>query len=334
MKTGRITDTILDRSVFKNIRKSKDKKNTYFGIGRDAAVINKKFNYVVSANATLGDYGIKNQIFFEIKRAIYSAYTNVYAECGIPKYLSMNIYLPVKTLENELKSIVTYIDEVANDLNLCITGGNTRVSANVNNILIDFNVIGDFVYDEILSYKDIIEEDMDIVLTGKIALSGTYLIVKEKYDELRKRYSKSYLDEVLEVENVLDVSIEMKEAFDRNVRIFHDVSKGGIYAALSRISKALNKGVICDLDKIPMMQQSVEVTEFFSLNPYKLLSDGAMLMVTKDGNDLCRAINEKNREAIVIGKIKNDNEKVFIKNGEKHYIEPPKYDEILNVFEV
>ena len=42
-------------------------------------------------------------------------------------------------------------------------------------------------------------------------------------------------------------------------------------------------GLEIDLKKIPIRQETIEICEFFDLNPYKLLSGGSLLLAAADG---------------------------------------------------
>ena len=46
------------------------------------------------------------------------------------------------------------------------------------------------------------------------------------------------------------------------------------------------------MKKIPIKQETVEICEVFGLNPYELISGGALLMVTPDGGALVGKFHE------------------------------------------
>ena len=58
------------------------------------------------------------------------------------------------------------------------------------------------------------------------------------------------------------------------------------------------------------------------------MSNGAMLMVTEDGETLVRELRHQGTDARIIGRLTNDNDKVILKNEDRRYIEPPKRDEL------
>ena len=73
----------------------------------------------------------------------------------------------------------------------------------------------------------------------------------------------------------------------------HDVTEGGIFGALWEIAEASGVGLEIDLKKIPLKQETVEICEFFGINPYELISSGSMLMATEDGNGLVMELEKQ-----------------------------------------
>lgn len=58
----------------------------------------------------------------------------------------------------------------------------------------------------------------------------------------------------------------------------HDVTEGGIFGALWEMAEASGVGLDIDLKKIPIRQETIEICEVYDINPYLLISSGAMLI--------------------------------------------------------
>ena len=117
------------------------------------------------------------------------------------------------------------------------------------------------------------------------------------------------------------------------VGAMHDVTEGGIFGALWEMAEASGVGLEIDLKKIPLRQETVEVCEFFHINPYELISSGCMLMAAADGNELIRRLKENGIEATVIGKATAGNDRVLMNEDECRFLEPPKTDELYKVIQ-
>ena len=66
----------------------------------------------------------------------------------------------------------------------------------------------------------------------------------------------------------ISVQSEAAVAVTSGVSAMHDVTEGGIFGALWEMAEASGVGLEIDLKKIPIRQETVEVCEFFGVNPY------------------------------------------------------------------
>ena len=86
-----------------------------------------------------------------------------------------------------------------------------------------------------------------------------------------------------------------------------------------------------DLKKILLKQETVEICEFYDLNPYMLISSGCMLIVTDQANYLVEKLKSEGISAAVIGRITAGNDRIIINEDERRFLEPPKSDELYKV---
>ena len=82
---------------------------------------------------------------------------------------------------------------------------------------------------------------------------------------------------------------------------------------------------------IPIRQETVEICEYYDLNPYELLSGGALLMAAENGKKLVEALQGEGIPAFVIGKTNAGNDKVVINRDEVRYLTMPSADEIFKI---
>ena len=66
----------------------------------------------------------------------------------------------------------------------------------------------------------------------------------------------------------------------------HDLSRGGIHSAIWQLSEKVGMGVEVYMDKISIRQETIEVCEIFTINPYKLISNGAFFALCENGEKL------------------------------------------------
>lgn len=107
---------------------------------------------------------------------------------------------------------------------------------------------------------------------------------------------------------------------------------GGVFAGVWELTSASGLGVKIELQKIPVWQETIEVSEVFDINPYMLDGTGSLLIVTNNGERLVDVLEEKGINASVIGIITSDKNRVLINGDETRFLEPQRGDEIYKLF--
>lgn len=174
----------------------------------------------------------------------------------------------------------------------------------------------------------------EIVLVNPIGLEGTLRILAEKERELRKRFAPVFLEQIRN--RMPDIWALKAMEIARNtekcsISCMRQVGEGGIFAALYCLAEEMGAGLEAEVRKMSIRQETVEICEYFHLNPYQLASAGTMLMVTGDGETLVQELTAAGIEAAVIGRFRDDKDKI-LRNGEEiRYIDRPAADEINRV---
>ena len=170
--------------------------------------------------------------------------------------------------------------------------------------------------------------DMELVMTKWIAMEATAMLVQEKKEE---RFPAAFLYAAENLEREMNVR-EDARALDRfGSDHVLPLGEGGIFTALWKMAEQMASGLEVDLRKIPVRQETIEICEYFDVNPYGLISSGMMLMASEDGNALVHALAEANIPATVIGKATEGNDRVIVRDEERRFLEPPKTDELYKV---
>ena len=172
---------------------------------------------------------------------------------------------------------------------------------------------------------------MDIVATKWVGLEGTAILASEREEELRTRYAKPFIDNAKVFRQMMSIVPEAAVATKSGASAMHDVSEGGIFGALWEFAVSSGVGLEIDLKKIPIRQETVEICEFFDLNPYKILSGGCLLIATEDGNGMVLELEKAGIEAVVIGKATDGNDRVLLNEDERRFLETTQTDEMYNL---
>lgn len=321
MNLGKMSEPILKRSVFKQIRKNNDKLVQGADIGMDCALFGVEEKYVSAATASV--YGEKGDAV--VARCIYRATNNLLAGKATPFAVQVHIILPERTREIALKRMMEAASVAAERLGVTISGGHTEVIAELQRPIISVTALGTRVDCEECK----LEPGHEIVMSKWIGLSATAVLSKEKEEALLTRYPAYFVKSAQSLEQCYSIATEASVAMQEKVLAMHDVAGGGIYGALWELGERYQVGLEVQLKRIPIKQETVEVCEFFELNPYELRSDGALLMVVADGTSLVETLEKNGISAQVIGKITDNHDKVIVNEDERRFLEPPRKEQTL-----
>lgn len=326
MKVGKISESILKRSVFKLIKAKREDVLMHWGIGEDCAALKLAADeaFVICTDPVCGPAS-------KIGAAAANRIVNNLASAGaVPVALLTSVLLPEETEEKELKLLMRSLQSACEAFGMVIIGGHTEVMAAVNTPIVNVTGIGK-VRDGGLISTSGASAGQDIVMTKWAGLEGTVMIAEAKMDELCTRYSRAYIEGALDYRNDLSVLRDAQVAAAYGVSAMHDLATGGIFAALWDMAGASKTGFNVDIKKIPLRQETVEICEFYDLNPYQLLSGGSMLIACEHGQGLVDALYEAGIPAAVIGSFTDNNDKIIRYDDETRYLEPPKADEISKI---
>jgi hydrogenase expression/formation protein HypE len=163
--------------------------------------------------------------------------------------------------------------------------------------------------------------NLDLVVTKWIGMAGTGLIASHKQKDLEQRYTSDYIDRAKAMLD--DIGVKGEEIVLRKQPFYalHYLGTGGIYGALWQFSLAHQTGIQVVLEDIPMRQETIEVCEFFDVNPYELDSTGSMMIATDDGAGLVEAMEQAGIPATIIGRTVRGKEKSISRDGELGHLE-------------
>ena len=200
-----------------------------------------------------------------------------------------------------------------------------------------------------------VEAGADLLVAGPIGLEGTAMIASRYREGLLTRYPAFFIDEAVGLYNpgvykvmedllAKDPLSQSREAASSNTRgstcpqdsdiwelcqpvRCHYLGEGGIFAGLWEYAARAGVGLEIALSRIPIRQHTIEVCEFFNLNPYQLFSGGSLLIACQNGGRMVNYFHEKGLDARIIGHTTNGNDRIIRYDEEIRYLEPPKMDE-------
>lgn len=326
MKTGKLPEHTLKRSVLNTIRYRNRDTMVRGGIGHDGAVIG---DMVTSMASTAFCY-TGNESY-----ALHNALNNVIASGGKPYGATITVLLPEHSEEADLRRIMDNLSRESEACKIEILGGHTELVSTVVSPTIVVTAFGHRIWN--LRY-DSVKPEMDIVMTKWTGIYGGALLAKLKKDELVTRYPESYIKKAESYMDYISLMPELS-GMEAAVAVYpdcifaaHDVSNGGVFGALWQLLSACDCGGQMELSKIYMKQEIIEVCEYFDINPYMMNGQGSLLLISNQGEFLVEQFHQAGVEASVIGKTTKNKDRKVIIGEEERFLVPPKGDALNVVF--
>ncbi len=337
MKSGKVSDTALRRSVLKEVQKVN--QGTFSPmVGSGAGVVPNC--HVSGGLARASMQTVSGEGLLTAYLAAVRAANSLAAKGATPQSTSIAITVPESMDERDLRKMHERYCDYLQKHDIKIVGGHTAVSAVVTEPVVSVQMWGagaDDVEntDESRGAKDVGKTadspeaflGLDIVMTKTCGLGGTALLAGHFTDELVTRYPRRFIERAAELLSETEENAEGYLAVTDGATYVHAAAEGGVFGALWELAEYAQCGLEIDLPAIPILQETVEICEYFDVNPYQLRTEGVFLILSEHGGRLCEALAEKGIPAAVIGKTVPGLDRA-VRNGEEvRYLEPNRVEE-------
>lgn len=319
LRSGKAGENVLDRSVFKRIH----------------AVYNKGEQVTMSADpvtlhvSAIGEY------------AVYAAVNALSAEKILPTCFRPVILLPPQTEESRLREIMDQISRACASQELVIEGGHTEITSAVTRPVVTGCCTGVSMTGcctGVPMTGNCTEESeypgaRQIVMTKWTGMEGSCILAQERED-LQKVFPETLLHRMRSLGELLSVKKEAVICAEEGALYLTDLSEGGFYAALWRLSKKAQRGLRVDLKSVPVLQETIEIANYFDIDPYRMRSAGSLIAVTDDAERLTARLAKSGIYAVRIGELSpdpKDHDKILMSGEEIRYLDLPQPDELLKI---
>lgn len=349
MRKGKLSESALNRSVLRQLHTGADGWQQYRGA--DCAVLGS-LTLFTTVNEVPGCEDDPGSL-------IIAAANGLAAGGAEPEAFLVSAMLPVDYEEPRLRADMQRLAAVAervcvHDVDTLRAGGNVHTAGDADafhssssaytphpsRILGGHTQVSDAVTRPVYSVTGIGRADPGtcraevrlqpgdaLIVTEAIALAGTAALVARHEEALLSRYPFSLVDRAKQFGALASVGETARAITHFGTAAVHDLSQGGMFNALWEMAERADVGLEVDLKKIPIRQETVEICEYFDINPYYLYSAGSLLVGTAQGEALVSYLAAQGIRATVIGSVTADRARV-IRNGEDvRYLDRPQPDE-------
>lgn len=307
MKIGRVSENIYNRSIKKFL----------------AQPMEKSIIFVDSLAYDTIDLG-----YWAVHRGL-----NGLGERGVkPTEIQATILLPTTQDEPDFRQLIQSISETCKKQKVSLVEIKATVTPTVTRQIVNTTVVGkldDTLREEVGRGQFI--EGQDIVMTNWMGLEGTSIIASKGKMDLCSRFPTGFVEAGIDYKKYASVDSASRVANREGVRARYSLSDGGIVGGLWALASASDVGLEIYMKDIPVKQETVELCEYYDLNPYELASCGCLLLGSNNGIQLVHQLQKEGIQATVIGKTTSNNDRVLLNDGERRFIEPTKADQLYQV---
>lgn len=326
MKIGKLPESVLVRSILKQVKHRRDEVLVGPGVGQDCAALQLKEGevFVMSTDPITGttkDLG---------SHSIHITANDLAASGAEPVGVMLTAMLPDTVEEPEIRRLMQDIERTCEQLGMEVLGGHTEITNVVLQPLISVTGVGKIRREELLSTMQM-KPHQDIVISKWIGLEATTILAKEKDEELRRVFSEDFISTAKSFDAFLSVVEDARIAKKCQVSAMHDITEGGVFGALWEMAEGAGVGLEVDLKKIPIRQETVEICEFFGVNPYLIMSSGSMMIAADDGLLVVQELKKAGIEATVIGRTTAGNDRILRNGDDVRYLDRPQTDELYKI---
>ena len=310
---GKIPVEILRDIVFRNLGVKRKEVILGPSVGFDGAVLDiGDKSLIVSIDPITGAVERIGWLAVNIN-------ANDVATFGVkPEFLFSCILLPEGADRETVETICAQMDKAARELEIAIAGGHCEVTPGIKNPIVVGCIMGLTEKGNYVTAGGAKPGDK-LILTKSAGIEGTAILASDRESQLRKAVDSSTLKRAKEFFKKISVVKEAILAFKTGgVHAMHDPTEGGVLGGIYEMTDASNVGVKVFEEKIPVEQETVEICEFFQVDPLQLISSGALL-VSVDSNladKIVETLKNHGIEASVIGEfLESSSKRVLIEKS-------------------
>lgn len=339
MNSGKVPVNVLKRSVLRQLKNKRSEIANSAGLGADCAIFEpfSEGQLVTCVQEGVVELCCENDLaeaeredpsVMPMLRFFQKCANNLATAGAEPVAAELVIFLPENVEEPELKALMSEAEGIAAELNIQIIGGQTRVSSAVRQPLA--TVTGYGIRKTSAVQMDVRKKlaGQDIIITKWIGLEGTADLAARNQEGLLTRYPAYLVEEAAAFDRYYSILPEAATAVKSGGCTMHDISEGGVFAALWEMAEGAGVGLTIDMKKLPLRQETVEVCEFCNVNPYELRSGGSLIIASPEGTAVVEALAAEGIPAVIVGRFTDSNERLILNEDEVRYMDRPQRDEI------
>ena len=200
MKAGKLSESVLKRSVLRQLHTVRPELETGPGVGQDYSSIRlpdgKSTVHAVSTMPLSAPVSVE--------ATVYNALNNLVCSGAEPVGILVNLLLPTASTEQQLRDMICGIDVLCAEENLAVLGGHTEVVRAVTEPVLTVTAVGSLDPSVCVNVNRV-KPGMDILVTKWVGLLGTALLAENYEEELLTRYAGPFITQAKRFRDYMSV---------------------------------------------------------------------------------------------------------------------------------
>jgi len=325
--TGKVPKDLLSRIVFK--RTGAPNRRLLLGpaLGEDAAVVRVRGKLLIlTADPITGAHENAGWLSVHVNA------NDVATRGAQPVWFLCSLLLPEHSDASILKKIMGQVDEAAREISVTVAGGHSEITPGLDRPIIAGSMVGEAISGKYVTTSGAKPGD-SVILTKSIGIEGTAVLAHDLQERLVSSLGEDTVQRAKalyrRISVVRDATIASKTG---GVHAMHDPTEGGIICGLWELTEASATGILVDESKISMAPETELVCRTLGIDPFRILSSGALLITAKptDAGRIVKALVRQGIDACLIGEItRPEKDRTLIRRDGTHVkLEPPARDEL------
>jgi hydrogenase expression/formation protein HypE len=272
--------------------------------------------------------------------SLYEVASDV-ATCGQrPRYVMFELNLPPHVSDQVFERYWNSVSNTCVRLGLSILGGHTGKFEGC-----DYSIIGGATMWTTCREAQYLTSSMardgdDLIFTKSAAYGATSVLarafprtVRKSLGEIAFEKSRQYFNGT----NTVPDSLAAVKAgiHERGVTAIHDVTEGGVLAAIAEMADASKLGGSIDIESIPASEETLQICKLFRIDPLTSLGEGSLLITSRPNRTgrVMDKLESMGTSATVIGQLSSRTHQLMGTSRKGRFmIRSPKRDQYWNAY--
>ncbi len=336
---GKISPAIFDEMIYPRLGFSCDSVLVGPRHGVDTGIVkigDKAVSFTTDPVFIVPEYGWKRSAWFAIHILLSDSVTS-----GLkPKYLSIDLNLPMEMTKEQLDIIWEEIHKECDKIGVSIVTGHTGRYEGCHYPMVGGATVVGVGEEDVYVGPDFAKVGDKVIITKGPAIETTGIFAAMFPEEIEKKFGRKFR---LKAEEVFYKMSVVEDAFaatcvgvrDNGVSAMHDATECGILGGLFEMTKAAGLGIRVKKEDIVIEQTVKDICKYFKIDPYSSISEGTLIVFARENKaeEVLQNIKSQGIKASIVGELTEaDKGMVLIGDGAEKELRHPVIDPFWDAF--